>query len=533
MENIPRSLVQIHYHNRTGGVREVMAHYADAFNKISKTGASNALICSSKGSIKEDFTDTFIDIAECDYHTFKDAASFYRLRDVLVGKLRKELEGVNSPVAVVCHNLALGKNPALSSALRLIASEADSRIWRFFWVIHDFAEEGRFELLSSIQLLHGLGIDIYNDLYATGAPVHFVVPGSRGYELLKNAGFAVTELSNPLKRFNIPDTANFKELSMIKMGEVASIDGTGFDPSRRLFCYPSRVIHRKNFLEALGLISIVLGDNLITGAPGYTSDDKKRDDSYLRFANHYGLNVVFNPGRISWDEMTGNKEKKTNYVSYLYAVSDCAVTTSVAEGFGYGMYEPWLYGRSLIGRRPAGFLYPCEMISPPSLYSYLPVPAAWVPLDILIKGCVRRIYQCTGRELKEADLMKELVIEETIDFGVLDDAFQLNVLKNVVENSGLKTLWTQLLQKKLPGWPGLDIIGSISNSVVNENETVLNECFSEQKFIERFKECLSIIPEVVPGWEGYHSFLLNLLKGGVRLLSVSLIDHRSEMPELS
>ena len=40
--------------------------------------------------------------------------------------------------------------------------------------------------------------------------------------------------------------------------------------------------------------------------------------------------------------------------SHLYRIADACISTSVLEGFGYGLREPWLYGRAVLGRLPCG-----------------------------------------------------------------------------------------------------------------------------------------------------------------------------------
>jgi hypothetical protein len=53
MDNFPRSLIQIHYHNRTGGVREVMRLYASAFREIA--GEDSLSIVCAEDRVQKSF----------------------------------------------------------------------------------------------------------------------------------------------------------------------------------------------------------------------------------------------------------------------------------------------------------------------------------------------------------------------------------------------------------------------------------------------------------------------------------------------
>jgi hypothetical protein len=74
----------------------------------------------------------------------------------------------------------------------------------------------------------------------------------------------------------------------------------------------------------------------------------------------YRLRVILDAGKL----ITGRNRDIGNPVPLLYAASDLALSTSLAEGFGYGLYEPLLYGKAVIARRPRAF----------------PILMKWIPL---------------------------------------------------------------------------------------------------------------------------------------------------------
>ena len=274
--------------------------------------------------------------------------SFYHIRDKISGKLTELLSicKLKSPVAVIGHNLTLGKNPAFSSAFSQIARKDSNQMFRFFSVIHDFAEEWRIEQLKTLHYLESAGVDIFADIYATGVPVRYVVPGKSAFGVLEEAGFPVTLLPNPVKHVDVNRETIKRDSIIEQIAGVASIECTNFDSTRPLYYYPSRVIYRKNFLEAIFLSCIGLNSNLITGPPGFKADDLRRYKRFKEFVKRFRLPVIFNPGeRIDYKSYIKDGHERDNPAPVLYTIADCALSTSVSEGFGYGLYEPYLYGK--------------------------------------------------------------------------------------------------------------------------------------------------------------------------------------------
>ena len=125
------SLVQIHYHNRIGGVTTVMAAYARAFAVNVGSGAAKRVVCHDCGSgVLEEAGCRVTSIADCDYRLFRSRNAFEKVRT----RLRCALEGVladsslRRPIRFVGHNLNLGKNCALSAAFADIAAAMTSRV---------------------------------------------------------------------------------------------------------------------------------------------------------------------------------------------------------------------------------------------------------------------------------------------------------------------------------------------------------------------------------------------------------------------
>ena len=485
-ELFPASLVQIHYHNRHGGVRQVIRSYAEAFRTLAGDNAPNILVSSETGSAGNMEGIKAVSIPECDYVRFSSSSHFYTLYAVLADKISRFLSTSNlpEPVLVICHNMTLGKNPALSSALGQIAS-ACSRKFRFFWVVHDFVEEGRQELLNSLQMLQDTGVPAMSKLYALGAPVQYVVPAAYSQLILHAAGITATVLDNPLNHSAVTLSDEVQEKVICAFRRLSIEDGTGYNSEKPTFCYPARILHRKNFPEAILLACIVFGCNLVTGSPGYGVEDRKRFEWFKKIAQRFSCPVVFNPGkRITWSDIF--PEATANPVPVLYSSCNYALSTSVAEGFGYALYEPWMYHRMLIGRVPTGFSYPQQMSSA-SLYTRFPVP-----VSLISPSLQKEASEENGRE------KRELICDGTVDFAILPEQEQCALLEKVLENSRLRSQWLDLLLRKIDGWPGSSYFMRAETSLIDQNRSVLEKRFSKQRYLQQFRETFSRVPEMIP-----------------------------------
>jgi len=508
------SLLQVHYHFRIGGVREVICGYSKAFSAINGPGSFNALMC-NHDQHDNDSDLKIINITECDYQDPTDKESFFYLRDLLVKKIDSVLEKVPSPVAILCHNMSLAKNPCLSSALRVLARKKDPCKYRFFWVLHDLAEEGRIDMIEKVTRLQSIGIDIREELYALGAPVHFLVPGAHVYSILKNSGFAVSLLPNPLRLNTKVNNTPARTVLLEHLKTLALSDGFTFDPQRPICCYPARIIRRKNVLEAVVIACILLDANLVLGVPGRTLLDRNFYEELIKLLREMKLRVAINTARLPWKLLTGDSEYDGNPVPYLYKTCDLAVSTSLSEGFGYALYEPWLFQKAVLARRPAGFIYPQGMNSS-LLYDHFPVPLEW----ICWKSLKEKYYQYYSRFVGESSAVKaeeHLIVDETIDFGALDTEMQIQVLRKIIADETDKQKMSILFRKMFPGWRGIIDFALIDETLIRKNRDAVMNTYSDQCFRSCFRECISIIPAYNDRSFDYKKILLESWKCGFKL----------------
>ncbi|NLE00032.1 MAG: glycosyltransferase family 4 protein [Fibrobacter sp.] len=484
-----------------------MRCYGECFSRISKT--SSIIICNESESTLTNDSIGIRCVKECDYTEFYDSGMFCRQRDTLVKKIENIIDGAKKPAAIVCHNLNLGKNPALSSAVSEIARRLASETVRFFWVIHDFAEEGRLTQLDNIRRVKAFSDSIWDDLYAKGAFVQYVVPGKKAFTLLEKAKFPVFELPNPVECDMPVNAERFQNGIDLRIEDIVRREGGEWYPAKRTGYYSSRMIYRKNYLEAILFVCILLEENLVTGLPGNSCGDIERLKRYRDFVSNYKLPVFFDASRLCSDD-------KKSPVSLLYTFADYGVSTSVAEGFGYSLFEPWLYGRSLIGRVPDSFMYP-EGVDSRSMYSRLPIPAQWVDTAGVIRNYCKTIARYTGKNISDKDAAETLLAEGTIDFGIIPEQEQYAVLFRLLENKDSKDSLIRLLDEPTVGWPGMDIITKIDDTVINQNRICLRNMLSVKKFEKQFKRCfMENIPK--PAEINISELAAELLGSGIRLL---------------
>jgi hypothetical protein len=482
----PRSLIQVHYHNRPGGVHTVMERYAAAFDRgVGPTRGVNLVCCKNDLKTGIGFAGAqLLSMPQCEYRSFADKNAFIATRNLLQRKLLKAVEQSSAmgPLCVVGHNLTLGKNCALSSAFAEVArafKSAYSDI-RFFSVIHDFAEEGRTDCMRAIERLRGLGIAIGNDLYPKTGTIVFVVPLQRNYELLKTSGFNVALLNNPLTEAAFSN--NLKNAAAPKTSSAPKC----FIPNAPTLLCPSRIIPRKNIFETILLSNILLKANLYVGGPGPSAAHKKLFLKIKSLCDRHSLPVIFHEGAHTADEF---------FQRAFYDRVDACISTSISEGFGYAFYESWINGKAIVGRKPLGFS-PAFGIKMPYLYERLPIPVTWASVDAL----ARKYYDRSGQfsyvsPQKSFPKFKRefeavFIKDGTMNFSCLDEQTQLRIIHKLLGSPSMVMEWEKLCGKELKrirnsGFAGLQT----GHTFIRLNRARLFKETSDKYFAKDFAHC--------------------------------------------
>ena len=188
--------------------------------------------------------------------------------------------------------------------------------------------------------------------------------------------------------------------------------------------YPIRAIRRKNIGEAI-LLSLLFRDNetlVITLPPNSQADIKSYED-WKAFVSDYHLRVEFDRGL------------KHPYEG-IVASARYLLTTSITEGFGFSFLEPWLFDKLVWGRKLSDICTDFEAngVSFDHMYTALNVPVDWFALDDFYKKWKRTIQHTANqfRVVIDNDRIQNtfasLTANGTIDFGLLDEGFQKQVI---------------------------------------------------------------------------------------------------------
>ncbi|HUI91086.1 MAG TPA: hypothetical protein VLX68_02460 [Chitinivibrionales bacterium] len=499
------SLVQIHYHNRPGGVASVMGHYSDAFIRECKGVPCKSIIVCAQEKMSDDAKGPrVIDARECGYRSFASRRAFCKASDKLFDILGKIIASTNlpHPVRVVGHNLNLGKNCALSSAFaRLAAAHSSSGgEYRFFSVAHDFAEEGRMDLMAQIEKLERMGIKIWHDLYPARCGVCFIALNKRYYSLLKKAGFLGRLVPNP-----VIAPAAVRRISVCSRKKIISglvncarKDRAAFDPESPLLIYPSRVISRKNLVEAILLSRFFFSASLLLGESGTSIADRALASCLKKLCAKYKIPVIFEAGRA----IRSLDHQETPY-SLLTKASDACISTSVLEGFGYALYEPWLYKKPVIGRVPAGSDVQ-KKIRAPWLYNRLFIPLGWINVNKIIRKYFDGMMNCGDHSDFKSFLFrfkKAFINGQGIDFASLDLATQCAILERLCRRPELidewKTAFPRQTRSLVDPWNA--VMKRQPAYSIRNKKLVIAE-FGEKAFATRFCKCFEKpIPSVKRG----------------------------------
>jgi hypothetical protein len=191
---------------------------------------------------------------------------------------------------------------------------------------------------------------------------------------------------------------------------------------------------------------------------------------------------------------------KRNPFEYLYAYSRLCISTSIAEGFGYGLYEPWLYFKEVLGRLPLG-IPSTELIDLNYLYTRLPIPISWISFTALssqyyqqiVKSFGRKNIPYTSKTFKRA-MRNHFIKNGCIDIGVLDFKSQCALLQKLCRSLQKKhrlTLFDREVRTAIAQYRRtVDKQISFTEQHLLKNRMRVTTKLARSSFEEIFKECL-------------------------------------------
>lgn len=399
-------VAMLHYHLRSGGVSRVIE---SAVRELEGRAVRVAILSGEPPPPGHPLHERVRVIPNLAYRAQGEGASSEVIAREIQQVAREALGG--EPDVLHVHNHSLGKNPALTRAVRQLADAGQ----RLLLQIHDFAEDGRPEQFAALRDelsssdLEALGPQLY-----PGAPhVHYAVLNRRDSRALGAGGLdpaLIHLLPNPVETLGTAPPSRPAE------------------PARVI--YPVRPIRRKNVGEFL-LWSSCAEEGArfgMTLAP-HSPPDIARYMKWKDFSHRHSLPVDFEVG------LNTNQ----TYAEIMRSAR-VAMTTSIAEGFGMSFFEPWLVGCPVVGRLIPEITDEFEEqgIVFPGSYRRLDVPLEWVGLDRFherLRAAMVKAHEVYGRPWTESEVARGLracMQSDEVDFGRLDEDMQMDVIARLL-----------------------------------------------------------------------------------------------------
>lgn len=397
-------LAIVHYHLRKGGVTRVIASALKALGD----SVEKAVVLSSTPA-EEPLPCPVAVIPELAYSNEASPDQVDALHQRLVQEAGSHLGG--QPDLWHIHNHSLGKNVNFPEAMnRLLADGA-----RMLLQIHDFSEDGRPTNYKAQKKPYAEG-HFYNfdkRLYPVASQVGYAVLNGRDRQVLRQAGIPESRV------FWLPNAVSLPDLEQPGKHRASR--------DRPLVLYPTRGIRRKNLGELLLLAKAYPEFDYATTLAPKNPEWAAIHDSWKDLSRKLDLPVSFALG-----EQPGQ--------SFECLVSDASsmVSTSVGEGFGLAFLEPWLFGKPVLGRDLPEITadFKENGIALPDLY------AEWRVSCQRFDGrgqqerfgiIIRELYAAYDQAIGDAvvkSAWEDLIVDDRIDFGMLDESAQSEVLQS-------------------------------------------------------------------------------------------------------
>ncbi|OQY06737.1 MAG: hypothetical protein B6I22_04650 [Desulfobacteraceae bacterium 4572_123] len=376
----------LHYHLKTGGVTTVLQQQIKAVSPTCEVMLLTGEMAGSYGRVEtRSIPGIGYDINEEIRHDPEETA------DAVINAIFNCWPGGCDILHV--HNPTLAKNRNFLKILKILQIRGIT----LFLQIHDFAEDGRPQAY------------FHNETYP--ADCHYGVINSRDYNILLKCGLK----SHGLHRvFNA----------------ITPLPGKKQSATADHVLYPVRAIRRKNIGEAI-LLSLFMphGVSLKITLPPNSPMDRESYNDWKRFVKIHRLAVGFEAG-------------EKNDFSDLVSRARFLITTSITEGFGFTFLEPWTAGKMLWGRRLPEICRDFEKagINLDHMYSGIFIPLEWInreAFSIRWKNVFRMVCRRFDFHPRDDDIRQALtaaVAGSRIDFGLLDENFQRQILLRVIKD---------------------------------------------------------------------------------------------------
>jgi len=429
----------IHYHLKTGGVTTVLKQ------QIKAIWDESDLLVLTGSDQKSPFPAETVFIPGLGYsNSSQKSLSPREVAEAILEAISRKFKGSCDVLHV--HNPILAKNTNFLNILK----ELQQRNVNLFLQIHDFAEDGRPGAYFFDQYL---------------SDCHYGVINSRDYDILLKAGLKKEGLH---KIFNMVEPFTLKNM---------------IDYTDDIALYPIRENKKKNIGEAI-LLSLFFKNHerLSITLPPNSPADFHSYTGWISFVKNKNLNVEFESGL-------------KNDFSKLVLSSKFLITTSISEGFGFSFIEPWCAKKVIWGRKLLDICRDFENngISLDHLYSELFVPVEWIGKDNFYqkwKDCILKNCKLLNYDIDESSMDKifsQVIKNETIDFGLLDESFQKKIISNIILSKNGK----KELIRLNPYLASVGIVPDKQSLIKNNMKAVISHYNKEtykEKLVEIYKK---------------------------------------------
>jgi len=417
----------VHYHLKTGGVTTVLKRQVEAIH-----GTYDTLVLTGDRAAAQ----LPCQVVEIPGLGYDQPGVSPPAADVVVERV---LEALNEKWSGGCdvlhvHNPTLAKNRQFLHIIKRLQQVGVN----LFLQIHDFAEDGRPHVY-------------FDEDYP--ANCHYGVINARDAAILMGAGLDGSGLHH------IPNP-------------VESLAVNGSRRPKRQILYPVRAIRRKNLGESI-LLSMFFnnGQRLAVTQPPNSPADIASYRDWIDWVRKNDLHVDFEVGT------------NTDF-RILVGSSESMVTTSISEGFGLAFLEPWTAGKLLWGRRLGDICEDFEEngIRLNFLYDRLDVPLTWIDSEAFSRQWHEMVFSAVERygHHVAADAVNRafarMTCEDMVDFGILSEKFQRQVLTRLIADPSTKAELVSLNPKLSHS----GVVAEFSATIENNRLAILQHYGAEQ-----------------------------------------------------
>ncbi len=394
-------LGMLHYHLRPGGVTSVMREMAaalarhsgydpleiDVFAAVGSEARARKIFAGSGKSNLSRLRVASIPSLAYRKEPYPDRSSFIKAAEKTTEDILSQIDlsksGPECPYILHSHNISIGKNPAATMALKIIAEKAAARSLPLWLInqVHDFAENNRSEQVRAFYRCAGSRDEAFarSFMYPNTPNVIYATINSADMENLRKIGIAsdrIFLLPDPIDAHRCDErplwekdgrklaalgleSADYRETMLARIADYASSKNQVFDPSLPILLSPLKVMRRKNNIESILFLILLkhLGRRyqLLISLDANSPPDIAYSQRLKQFAASRDIPVVVGFGRETISEAGPRKIRNGVVKQYgicdLFALCSAVVTTSVVEGFGIAYHEGWLAGKPVIGRK--------------------------------------------------------------------------------------------------------------------------------------------------------------------------------------